>query len=235
MGRSRCAQASRSGRWAPDARPVFGLPDQRLTGRLPGPRASGCACRPWTVLPGHRGGPVPDSHRLPILPPLGRGTSQQFVPSGMLAPAGPPRPGGHGNPVAAVRGHCGPGVRTLLPPAAGPPGAGRPCDTLAPLGPPGHAVPMGVRVEPRRRGHHGDPRPAGGPQRRRRADRGGAGRRVPRLRRRRRRRGGGAHRRRRHVLRRRRPQGGRHRARQPGRARTATARWARPGCGCPSR
>ena len=32
----------------------------------------------------------------------------------------------------------------------------------------------------------------------------------------------------------RRPQGGRHRARQPG-AGTATARWARPGCGSPSR
>ena len=40
----------------------------------------------------------------------------------------------------------------------------------------------------------------------------------------------------RHVLRRRRPQGDRHRARQPGRARRrTTGRWGRPGCGCRSR
>jgi hypothetical protein len=41
MGRLRCAHAPGWGLWG--ARPVFGLPDRRLTARLPSPKASGCA------------------------------------------------------------------------------------------------------------------------------------------------------------------------------------------------
>ncbi|AXY53742.1 hypothetical protein YT1_4351 [Rhodococcus ruber] len=52
-----------------ESRPVFGLPGRTPCDRLPGPGGPVAARDAHDRrLPGHRSGPVPDSHRLPDYP-----------------------------------------------------------------------------------------------------------------------------------------------------------------------